>query len=339
MKAHDSAVRMRSGRPLRRPHAVRERHSKRPLKRRRSSSRRTGPRIARWSPNASSSPCGHRSSSMRTAFSSTSSATSPASVTSESAATRRDGPSSTGKTAIVTGGSHGLGLEIARAYVAAGARVLVCARDATALDRARTELESAAPDSGSVATATADVSEPEAVEGLVEYALERFSRIHVLVNNAGIYGPKGLTEDVDLGRVGAGRPGESLRLGPVQSRGAAALPGERVRQDHPALRRRRHLSAPAPERVRRLEGGCRPIRRDAGGGTARNGDRRQRHRTGRAEHPAPRRGRSRRVQNSSATRSTNALSSSGRAGARRSTSRLAWPSSSVPERATASPGS
>ena len=103
----------------------------------------------------------------------------------------------TGKTAIVTGASHGLGLEIARAYVAAGARVLICARDSTALDRARTELESAAPDSGSVATTAADVSQPEAVERLVEYALERFSRIHVLVNNAGIYGPKGPTEDVD----------------------------------------------------------------------------------------------------------------------------------------------
>jgi NAD(P)-dependent dehydrogenase (short-subunit alcohol dehydrogenase family) len=102
----------------------------------------------------------------------------------------------TGKTAIVTGGSHGLGLEIARAYVASGARVVLCARDAAVLDRARTDLASDAPDPDSVATAAADVSEPEAVEGLVEYALERFSRIHVLVNNAGIYGPKGLTEDV-----------------------------------------------------------------------------------------------------------------------------------------------
>ena len=101
-----------------------------------------------------------------------------------------------GRAAIVTGGSHGLGLEIARAYVASGARVLVCARDPVALDRARTELESLAPDPTSIATATVDVSEPKAVEVLVGDAIERFSRIHVLVNNAGIYGPKGLTEDV-----------------------------------------------------------------------------------------------------------------------------------------------
>jgi NAD(P)-dependent dehydrogenase (short-subunit alcohol dehydrogenase family) len=101
-----------------------------------------------------------------------------------------------GRAAIVTGGSHGLGLEIARTYVASGARVLVCARDSEALARARAELESLAPDPTSVATAIVDVAEPRAVEGLVGDAIERFSRLHVLVNNAGIYGPKGLTEDV-----------------------------------------------------------------------------------------------------------------------------------------------
>jgi NAD(P)-dependent dehydrogenase (short-subunit alcohol dehydrogenase family) len=102
----------------------------------------------------------------------------------------------TGRAAIVTGGSHGLGLEIARACVSAGARVLVCGRDASALDRARTELESVAPDPDSVATAAVDVSDRKAVEGLVASAIERFSRLHVLVNNAGIYGPKGPTDDV-----------------------------------------------------------------------------------------------------------------------------------------------
>ena len=101
-----------------------------------------------------------------------------------------------GRTAIVTGGSHGLGLEIARAYLAAGARVLVCARDATDLDRARGELVQVASDPASVATAEADISQPAAVERLFGDALERFSRIDVLVNNAGIYGPTGLIEEV-----------------------------------------------------------------------------------------------------------------------------------------------
>jgi len=101
-----------------------------------------------------------------------------------------------GRAAIVTGGSHGLGLEIARTFVAAGARVYVCGRDATALGRASSELESIASHAASIAAAAIDISDPDAVERLVSDALERFSRIDVLVNNAGIYGPKGLIEDV-----------------------------------------------------------------------------------------------------------------------------------------------
>jgi 3-oxoacyl-[acyl-carrier protein] reductase len=101
-----------------------------------------------------------------------------------------------GRAAIVTGGSHGLGLEIARAFVTAGARVVVCARNTEALDRARADLESVAAHADAVATIAADVSDPESVERLVAFAVERFSQIHVLVNNAGVYGPKGLVEEV-----------------------------------------------------------------------------------------------------------------------------------------------
>jgi NAD(P)-dependent dehydrogenase (short-subunit alcohol dehydrogenase family) len=101
-----------------------------------------------------------------------------------------------GRAAIVTGGSHGLGLEIARAYLTSGGRVIVCGRDAAALAAARAELEPLAPDTSSLATATVDVAEAESVERLFAEAVERFSRIHVLVNNAGIYGPKGAVEEV-----------------------------------------------------------------------------------------------------------------------------------------------
>ena len=49
-----------------------------------------------------------------------------------------------GRAALVTGGSHGLGLEIARAYLEAGADIFICGRDEKALERAREELAAAA---------------------------------------------------------------------------------------------------------------------------------------------------------------------------------------------------
>jgi NAD(P)-dependent dehydrogenase (short-subunit alcohol dehydrogenase family) len=105
----------------------------------------------------------------------------------------------TGRAAIVTGASHGLGLAIASSYVEAGARVLACAREEEALHRAEVALRSLASDAASVETVRADVSSPTDVQRMVAHGLECFSSIDILVNNAGIYGPKGLTEDVSWG--------------------------------------------------------------------------------------------------------------------------------------------
>lgn len=102
-----------------------------------------------------------------------------------------------GRAALITGGSQGLGLEIARSYVDAGAGVFVCGRDEEVLERARQELASRAGEEGRVGARAADVSDPEQVEALVAAAIERFPDLSVLVNNAGVYGPKGPIEAVD----------------------------------------------------------------------------------------------------------------------------------------------
>jgi NAD(P)-dependent dehydrogenase (short-subunit alcohol dehydrogenase family) len=97
-----------------------------------------------------------------------------------------------GRTALITGASQGLGLEIARAYLAAGVDgVCVCARDATALTSAVEELRELAAPGQRVLGQSADVSLPADVERLVEVALGELGELTILVCNAGIYGPKG----------------------------------------------------------------------------------------------------------------------------------------------------
>jgi NAD(P)-dependent dehydrogenase (short-subunit alcohol dehydrogenase family) len=101
-----------------------------------------------------------------------------------------------GRIALVTGANQGLGLEISRAYLRAGARVLMCARNGTLLDGARAQLIAEGVPSDRIVTRTADVSQPADGERLVSATLEAFGRIDILVNNAGIYGPKGPIEAV-----------------------------------------------------------------------------------------------------------------------------------------------
>ena len=88
-----------------------------------------------------------------------------------------------GRVAVVTGGGRGIGLAIARALAEDGASVVVSGRDAGRLDAAGKELEALGASSLGVA---ADVSRREDVDRLVEATRERFGRIDVLVNNAGI---------------------------------------------------------------------------------------------------------------------------------------------------------
>jgi NAD(P)-dependent dehydrogenase (short-subunit alcohol dehydrogenase family) len=101
-----------------------------------------------------------------------------------------------GRGAIITGASQGLGLAIARAYVKAGASVLLCARDEMLLQEARAEVSRLAQPGQTVLARVADVSNPEDVENLLNKALGAFAQLHILVNNAGVYGPKGPIEEV-----------------------------------------------------------------------------------------------------------------------------------------------
>jgi len=104
----------------------------------------------------------------------------------------------TGRNAIITGASQGLGLEIARHFVREGAGVALCARDAARLEPAADELRALACPGQPVVALSCDVSDPAAVGPFVAAALAALGSVQVLVNNAGVYGPKGPTESVDF---------------------------------------------------------------------------------------------------------------------------------------------
>lgn len=93
-----------------------------------------------------------------------------------------------GKSALITGASRGIGFAIAQRLGELGARVAICGRDRSSLDAASTRLRSRGIDAFAV---SADVSRSDHVSSLVEEALARFTTIDFLVNNAGIgrFGP------------------------------------------------------------------------------------------------------------------------------------------------------
>jgi len=94
------------------------------------------------------------------------------------------------KRVIVTAGASGIGLAIAEAFAAEGAAVHVCDINATAIDSVN--------EAGRFAGLTCDVGDSEAVRAYMASATTALGGLDVLVNNAGIAGPTGAAEDLDL---------------------------------------------------------------------------------------------------------------------------------------------
>jgi NAD(P)-dependent dehydrogenase (short-subunit alcohol dehydrogenase family) len=88
-----------------------------------------------------------------------------------------------GKTVLVTGGSRGLGLVLAREFAEEGANVVICARDPAELEKARADL---AGRGASVFAFPCDVTDRAQVKELIQVVRRRFGGVDVLVNNAGV---------------------------------------------------------------------------------------------------------------------------------------------------------
>lgn len=104
------------------------------------------------------------------------------------------------KVVVITGGSRGLGLEIARIFASKGASIVICARSQEHLNRAADELNSFG---AQVLTVAADLAHQNQAQIVVERVIEQFGRIDLLINNAGMMtvGPENVMEIHDYQRV------------------------------------------------------------------------------------------------------------------------------------------
>jgi NAD(P)-dependent dehydrogenase (short-subunit alcohol dehydrogenase family) len=96
-----------------------------------------------------------------------------------------------GRTAVITGGSRGLGEAMAKALSEAGANIALVARDSKRLAQVRDDLIAAG---GTAAIFTADVTQEEEVASVAEAVTERFGAPQILINNAGINIRKNLVD-------------------------------------------------------------------------------------------------------------------------------------------------
>lgn len=101
-----------------------------------------------------------------------------------------------GKTAIVTGASQGLGVEIAKSLLEKGANIILVARSVDLLNSVRDSLLPLCRNGQSIFPVGCDVSKTSEVDSLIEQTLNYFSNIDILINNASIFGPMGSLENV-----------------------------------------------------------------------------------------------------------------------------------------------
>lgn len=102
-----------------------------------------------------------------------------------------------GKVALVTGSSRGLGLASAQALVAEGCRVVLCARGADTLAAAAEQLRAGARDASQVTHVAVDLATADGVAAAVQCAVETYGGLDILVNNVGLGRGATITETSD----------------------------------------------------------------------------------------------------------------------------------------------
>jgi 3-oxoacyl-[acyl-carrier protein] reductase len=101
------------------------------------------------------------------------------------------------KIAVITGANQGLGFEIAKNFLIAGANIVICARNSDLLEMARVKMLPYANKNQKILSIPADVSLICDVKNVINETIDHFKTCHILVNNAAISGPKGPSESND----------------------------------------------------------------------------------------------------------------------------------------------
>lgn len=99
------------------------------------------------------------------------------------------------KAALITGGARGIGFEIAKELIAQGAKVVICSRTEAELQKALLDLNRKSKVAYGI---VCDVSKLDDCKKLIKFARDELKKIHILVNNAGIYGPIGPFEKINI---------------------------------------------------------------------------------------------------------------------------------------------
>jgi len=101
------------------------------------------------------------------------------------------------KVAIITGASEGLGFEIAKKFILEGANITICSRNKRNLKLAKKSLIKILHSNQKILVIPADVSKQSDVKKIINLTIKKFGKCNILVNNAGIYGPKGKIENIN----------------------------------------------------------------------------------------------------------------------------------------------
>ena len=101
------------------------------------------------------------------------------------------------KVALITGASKGLGYQIAKSYLKFGSNLMICSSNPNNIKKSYIKLKKIKKKNQKIFYLAIDVSSPKQVKKLVTFTIKKFKKIDILINNAGIYGPKGYIEKIN----------------------------------------------------------------------------------------------------------------------------------------------